>query len=604
MDQSNSRAPLRSEVDRAHTWDLSSLFADDDAWESAFRQWDAQMAEYESHRGRLSESPESLARCLSFHGEFDRRGERLGVYAFLKSAEDAGDSRYQGMLGRYRNAAARAGQAASFIEPEILAIEPQQIAAWLETDALAPFRLLLERILRRRAHTLSASEERLLAMQAEMAFTADTIFRQLNDVDLDFGLVADEADRPIALTHSSFSSLLRCADRNVRAGAFRAYYKQYFTHRHTLTAILAGGVHRDVYYARARNYSGSLDAALFPDQVPRTVYENLIAAVRGRLPDLHRYYELRRRKMRLPDLHHYDLYAPIVPELKTHIGWDDAVETVLEAVRPLGAEYGRALAAGLRGRWCDRYENRGKHSGAFSCGSYDGDPYILMNYRPDVFEELFTLAHEAGHSMHSLYSARRQPYLYYDYAILAAEVASTFNEQLLAEHLLRRAGNDALRRAAILSRQIDAVRGTIFRQTMFAEFEMLIHADAEAGKPLTLEYFTETYHRLLVDYFGPKFALDPDLDLECFRIPHFYRAFYVYKYATGMSAALALADAVLSGEPAARQRYLDFLAAGCSKDPIDLLRDAGVDLTRPEPVHNALQRFAGWVDQLDALLAE
>ncbi len=604
MDQCASNVPLRSEVDPADTWDLSSLFSGDDAWESAFHRWESRIAEFESHRGRLSESPESLAACLGFQSEFDRQGERLGVYAFLKSAEDAGESRYQAMLGRFRHAAARAAQAASFIEPEILAIDPQQMASWLNADALSPFRLLLERIVRRREHTLSASEERLLAMQLEMSCTADTVFRQLNDVDLDFGTVGDEAGRAIPLTHSSFSSLLRSADRNVRAAAFHTYYKQYSAHRHTLAAILAGGVQRDVYYARARNYRGSLEAALFPDQVPREVYENLIAAVRRRLPDLHRYYELRRRKMRLPDLHHYDLYAPIVPELKTHIPWAEAVETVLAAVQPLGNEYGETLAAGLRGRWCDRYENRGKHSGAFSCGSYDGDPYILMNYRADVFEELFTLAHEAGHSMHSFYSARRQPYLYYDYAILAAEVASTFNEQLLADHLLRRAGGDALRQAAILSRQIDAVRGTIFRQTMFAEFEMLIHADAEAGTPLTLDYFTETYHRLLVDYFGPQFALDPELDLECFRIPHFYRAFYVYKYATGMSAALALADAVLSGEPAAQRRYLDFLSAGCSKDPIDLLRDAGVDLSQPEPVDAALQRFARWVDQLDALLAE
>ena len=604
MDQLASNVPLRSEVDPAHTWDLSSLFSDDDAWESGFRQWESRIAQFESHRGRLSESPESLAACLAFHSEFDRQAERLGVYAFLKSAEDAGESRYQAMLGRFRHVSARAAQAASFIEPEILAIDPPRMNRWLEAESLAPFRLWLERIVRLRAHTLSASEERLLAMQGEMSCTADTVFRQLNDVDLDFGTVADESGREIPLTHSSFSSLLRSADRNVRSEAFYTYYKQYFAHRHTLTAILAGGVHRDVYYARARNFASSLEAALFPDQVPREVYENLIAAVRRRLPDLHRYYELRRRKMRLPDLHHYDLYAPIVPELKTHIPWDQAVETVLAAVQPLGTEYCEALAAGLRGRWCDRYENRGKQSGAFSCGSYDGDPYILMNYRADVFEELFTLAHEAGHSMHSFYSARRQPYLYYDYAILAAEVASTFNEQLLAEHLLRQAGNDLLRRAAILNRQIDAVRATIFRQTMFAEFEMRIHTDAEAGIPLTLDYFTETYHRLLVDYFGPQFTLDAELDLECFRIPHFYRAFYVYKYATGMSAALALAEAVLSGDPAAQRRYLDFLSAGCSKDPIELLRDAGVDLSRPEPIEAALQRFAGWVDQLDALLTD
>jgi oligoendopeptidase F len=335
--------------------------------------------------------------------------------------------------------------------------------------------------------------------------------------------------------------------------------------------------------------------------VPPTVYDNLIASVRRQLPALHHYYDVRRRKMGLSDIHHYDTYVPILAEMRSRHSFEAAIEAVLAALAPLGSEYGTILRRGLESRWCDRYENRGKQSGAFSAGSYDGNPYILMNYQPDVLDHVFTLAHEAGHSMHSYFSSKEQPYAYYGYSLFVAEVASTFNETLLSNYLLERAG-DKRERAFLLNREIDSMRATIFRQTMFAEFEKLAHASVEAGEPATLDRIKELYHGLLAAYFGPEFALDAELDLECLRIPHFYRTFYVYKYATGLSAAMALADRVAGGGPNELNEYLAFLKSGCAKDPLELLRDAGADMEKPECVQRALDRFARNVRELDELI--
>ena len=463
------------------------------------------------------------------------------------------------------------------------------------------YRLVLQRIHRYRPHTLNQSEERLLAMQAEMSATAGKTFRQLNDADLKFGEVRNEEGEMVPLTNASFSAFLISPARDVRKTAFHQYYAQFQGHENTLAATLAGSVHTDVYYARARNYPSALESSLFADNVPVAVYDNLIAAVRSHLPAVHAYFDMRRRKMKLDKIHHYDTYVPILTETKTHRSWDQAVELVMESLRPLGTEYCQTLRKGLVGRWCDRYPNAGKQSGAFSCGSYDGDPYILMNYKSDVLNDVFTLAHEAGHSMHSYYSAGNQPFQYYNYTIFVAEVASTFNEQLLAETMIEKAASRE-EKAAIINHEIDSIRATIVRQTMFAEFEKKIHAMAEAGEPLTVASFKSVYGELLRDYFGPEFSLDDELQLECFRIPHFYRAFYVYKYATGLSAAIALSQRVLHGGPTELQQYLGFLKAGCSKDPLDLLKDAGVDMTRPQPVETALERFSVLVKQLDALL--
>lgn len=598
---STATLPARSEVPAEDRWDLSSLFPDDAAWQQALAELDGMIPTFETFRGCLDESAEKLAEALAFDHRFDRLAERVGTYAFLKTTEDQADSDAQAMKARFQNLAVRAGQAASFMRPELLGIAPERMEALLAAEAIAPYRLQLERLLRYRPHTLSDREERLLAMQGEMASAADNAFRQLNDADLRFGEIEDHHGRRVELSHASFGQLLISPDRDVRRRAFGQYYEQFSAHENTLAATLAGSIQRDVYYARARNYASSLEASLFPDNVPVEVYDNLIRAVRESLPSVHHYFEVRRRKMGLPDIHHYDTYVPILSDVKKHHTWDEAVEVLLRSLAPLGDEYVGVLEDGLRGRWADRYPNRGKQSGAFSCGTYDGDPYILMNFKEEVLNDVFTLTHEAGHSMHSYYSSRHQPFPYYNYTIFVAEVASTFNEQLLTDHLLRHAADDQ-ERAFLINNELDGIRATVVRQTMFAEFEKRTHEMCEAGEPLTVKSLRQVYGELLADYFGPEFVIDDVLELECLRIPHFYRAFYVYKYATGLSAAVALSRRVLDGGPSELDDYLSFLKGGCAKDPLDLLRDAGVDMTCPEPVATTLRRFAELTEELDRLI--
>ncbi len=597
-----STLPLRSKVKLADTWDLGSLYPNDEAWEKDFRAWEKLIPQYAKYQGTLGSGAERIAECFKFDTKFDRQGERISTYAFLKSTEDTANSEYQRMVGRFQHAASEAGQAASFIRPEIMAIPAKKLSEFLKSKSLAPFRLVLERMVRYRPHTLSNAEEKLLAMQSQMSETANHTFRQLTDADFKFGMIKNESGELVELSHSSYSALLHAPKRTVRSGAFHQYYGVYESHENALAATLSGSVQCDVYYAKARGYSSAIESSLFRDNVPLAVYDNLIGAVRGKLPALYRYYDLRRRKMRLKDIHHYDTYVPILSDLDQRRTWQQAVNTVMASLAPLGKEYTSVLERGLTSdRWCDRYPNRGKQSGAFSCGSFDGAPYIMMNYQPTVLDHVFTLAHEAGHSMHSYYSSKHQPFQYYNYVIFVAEVASTFNEQLLSRHLLDEAHTDA-ERAYLVNRDIDAIRGTIIRQTMFAEFEKIIHALAEGGEPLTIDCLKNEYGKLLADYFGPDFVIDPQLHLECLRIPHFYRAFYVYKYATGLSAAIALSERVLGGGPRELDDYLSFLKGGCSKFPLDLLRDAGVDMEQPTPVETALARFESLVDELDTLL--
>lgn len=598
---STATLPDRNEVKTEDCWDLSSLYENEAAWESDFAKLEGQIATFESYRGRLGESAEVLAEALHFDSDFDRIAERLGTYAFLKTTEDQTDSQFQAMKARFQNLAVRAGQAASFMRPEILAIPEQSMSDFLGQSALEPFQLQLERLVRYRPHTLTDKEERLLAMQGEMASAAGNAFRQLNDADLRFGEIEDHTGRIMELSHATFGQLLISPQRKIRRQAFDQYYGQFSTHENTLAATLCGSIQRDVYYAKARNYDSSLEAALFPDNVPVNVYDNLITAVRDSLPNVHHYLDVRRRKMELKDLHHYDTYVPILSDIEKHHTWDGATQVVLQSLQPLGSEYVGVLEEGLRGRWADRYPNRGKQSGAFSCGTFDGDPYILMNFKPEVLNDVFTLTHEAGHSMHSWYSSRSQTYQYYNYTIFVAEVASTFNEQLLTDHLLKNASDDN-ERAYLINNELDSIRATVVRQTMFAEFEKRTHEMAEAGEPLTVQSFRQIYRELLEAYFGPDFVIDKSLELECFRIPHFYRAFYVYKYATGLSAAVALSQRVLNGGEQELADYLSFLSGGCSKDPLDLLRDAGVDMTSPEPVKTTLDRFAKLTEELDQLL--
>jgi len=595
------RLPARRDVPVGDTWDLSSLFSSDAEWEQALAAWERRIPGFADFAGTLGVSADRLAECLEFDLALDREGDRLGTYAHLRASEDQSAAEAQRMTGRFQHVATLAGEKASFLRPEILSIPPATLAAWMELPVLAPHRLLLERLVRTRSHTLSQPEEKLLAMQGTFAGTAARVFRQLTDADMKFGSVTTGRGERIELSNATFVTLLHDTVPDVRRTAFHQYYTQYEGHANTLAATLSGSNERDVYAARVRKYPSAVEAALFHDHVPIAVYDQLIAAVRGHLPAVHRYYDLRRRILGLDELHHYDCYVPLVPELEQRHTWDEAVRLVVESLEPLGGEYVTRLDRGLRGRWCDRYPNAGKQSGAFSSGTYDSDPYILMNFQEEAVEHVFTLAHEAGHSMHTRLSAEAQPYQYAGYTIFVAEVASTFNEQLLTRLLLERATSPQ-ERAAIIAREIDSIRATIVRQTMFAEFERRSHASVEAGEPLTLERLRGIYRELLDAYFGPRFVVDRELELECLRIPHFYNAFYVYKYATGLSAAILLAKRVAEGGQKELQAYLGFLRGGCSKWPLDLLRDAGVDLERPEPVATALGRFGELVDELGTLL--
>ena len=593
--------PARADVAAADTWDLASLFASDADWETALAAWEQRIPEFDAFAGTLGSSAERLAEALQFDLDYDREGDRLGTYAFLRAAEDQQGQQAQRMVGRFQHVSTQAGERASFLRPEILAIPAATLDTWLATDTLAPYRLMLERLVRVRPHVLSEPEEKILAMQGSFAGTASKVFRQLTDADMTFGTLANGRGEEVQLSHASFMTLLHDKVPEVRKKAFHQYYEVFEAHDHTLAATLSGSMERDVFAAKVRRYPSAVEAALFNDNVPISVYDSLIAAVHDHLPALHRYYALRKRVLGLDEIHHYDTYVPLVPDLDKRHTWDEAVGLIIEALQPLGGDYCSRLEAGLRGRWCDRYPNAGKQSGAFSSGTFDSDPYILMNFEEEVIEHVFTLAHEAGHSMHTRYSADHQPYQYSGYTIFVAEVASTFNEQLLAKLLLDRATSDR-ERAAILVREIDAIRGTIVRQTMFAEFEKLAHASVEAGEPLTLERIRSLYRGLLDAYFGPDFSIDNQLELEALRIPHFYSAFYVYKYATGLSAAISLSRRVLEGGQAELDDYLGFLKGGGSKWPLDLLRDAGVDLEKPEPVATALGHFSSLVTQLEGLL--
>lgn len=598
--QAARRTPARSEVAEADTWDLTPLFADAAAWEAEFTNLEAGYKKISEHRGRVGESPEALLAALEFEKSIEQRIESLNQFVALKTTEDSSNADALAREARFEGLLTHIGEAFSFLSPEIQAIPDDTFATLLGSPLLADWKTALTKLRRLKAHTLSAEEERLLALGSSTIGGHRETFSQLTNVDMKFGVVKDSHGREIELTQSSFSSLLVQRDPAVRKAAFHQFYSEFQDHQFTLAASLASSVRGDVFYARARNYPSARESALFRDDVPASVYDSLITSVHNHLPALYKYYALRKRVLELDEIHHYDTYVPLVSEIETNFLWDEAVGKVLDAVRPLGNEYVATLGHGLRdGRWCDRYENKGKRSGAFSYGTYSSPPYIMMNYKSDVFSDVYTLAHEAGHSMHTWYSTRNQNYQDYHYPIFLAEVASTFNEMLLTKHLLDETDNPRMK-AYLISRQIDDLRGTLFRQTMFAEFEKITHEIEESGNALTLDTLKSNYQELLDKYFGPDFALDPELQLECLRIPHFYSAFYVYKYATGISAAVALSEQVLGSGDATK--YLGFLKSGGSKFPIDTLAATGVDMRDPGPVDAALALFARRVDELEEVL--
>src|SRR5436309_8627107 len=597
-----SKISTRSEISESDKWDLTGLFADVGNWLEDFIWLQETYPRLKEWKGKVGASPQSLVDCLEFEKALELKLERLYHFASLQLAEDSANNEYLARIGQVQNLMTKIAETAAFVVPEIQAIGDEIFKNFVDDPALADWRIKLQKIRRMKPHVLSEREERILALGKVALSGYDDTFSQLTDVDMKFGMLIDETGREKPLTQSSFSSFLVKRDPELRKRAFHQFYAEFQDHQYTLAAALAYSVKADAFRARARHYSSALEAALFPDDVPVAIYDGLIQAVRANLKRLFRYFDLRRRALGLRELHLYDTYVPLVAEIETQFTFVQAAETVLSALAPLGTDYVDVLSEGLRsGRWCDRYENKGKRSGAFSSGSYSAPPYILMNYKEDVFSDIYTLAHEAGHSMHSWFSQNSQPFQDYEYPIFLAEVASTFNEELLTHHLLQTT-TDPKMRAYIINRQIDDLRGTLFRQTMFAEFEKLIHSVEESGDALTLAVFKSEYHKLLETYFAENIALDPELDLECLRIPHFYHAFYVYKYATGISAAVALSERVLSRQPAAVESYLAFLNSGGSKFPLETLRTAGVDMTTPEPVERTIALFERRLTELEELL--
>src|SRR5216110_1878894 len=598
----SSTVPTRSEVPDSDKWDLSHLFIDTSKWQEDFAWLQRTYSRFQEWKGKVGESAQTLAAVLEFEKSLELKMERVYHYASLQLAEDSTNNEYLARIGQVQNLLTKIGETAAFVVPEILAIEDEQFAQFIADPVLADWGIKLHKLRRMKPHVLSVPEERLLALGSVALSGYDDTFSQLTDVDMKFGVLIDETGREKPLTQSSLSSFLVKRDHELRKRAFRQFYAEFQDHQYTLAASLAYSVKADVFHARARHYSSALEAAVFPDDVPVAVYDGLIESVRANLEPLFHYFDLRRRALGLHELHHYDTYVPLVPEIETRFTFDQAVEMVLGALDPLGKEYVDVLAEGLRaGRWCDRYETKGKRSGAFSSGSYEAPPYILINYKEDVFADVYTLAHEDGHSMHSWFSQNSQRFQDYEYPIFLAEVASTFNEELLTHYLLKTT-NDPKMRAYIINRQIDDLRGTLFRQTMFAEFERIIHAIEESGDALTLDTFKSQYHTLLEAYFAENFALDPELDLECLRIPHFYHAFYVYKYATGISAAVALSQRVVSGDSGSMDPYLNFLRSGGSKFPLETLKAAGVDMTTSAPIESTLRLFEQRLDELEELL--
>lgn len=587
----------RQEQDPKLQWRLSDLYENTAAWERALQEAQAQIAAIEAYRGRLGESADTLLAVLRSRSAAERQLVQAYTYAHLHKDTDNGNATYQGMTDRAMQAMVAAQAALSFIEPEILEIAPETLRAWAQEPRFQNFRFYLEDLDRQRAHLLSAAEERILAMAEDPLGGADNAFTMLSDVDLDFGTVVDAQGQEVKLTHSTYGLLLESPDRRVRRDAFRNLYKAYRSVKNTIAATYAASVKADVFRARVRGYAGSLEAALDGNNVPVAVYEQLIEAVHEKLPALQKYLALRKRQLGLDQLEMYDLYTPIVPECSMPMTYEEAKALVKEALKPLGERYGRLLDEAYDNHWIDVYESAGKTSGAFSWGVYGVHPFVLLNHQDNV-DHAFTLAHELGHAMHSYHSNEKQPYETADYRIMVAEVASTVNETLMMQYLLGHE-TDPVKRAYLINQQLESYRTTCFRQTMFAEFELKAHRMAENGEPLTVESLSRVYRELNELYYAGV-VVDDDIASEWMRIPHFYNAFYVYQYATGICTATALARDIL--EHGGAPRYLDFLSSGGSDYPIRLLQNAGVDLTDKASIASALEVFEQGVDELEQLL--
>ena len=599
---SNTTIPARKDIPESDKWDLSSIYKSNEEWEENLKVLPSLTEKVVQYKGRLGESSDVLLEALKALEEAELRMETVYHYASLQHEADEDDSSATDRDGRAMMAYTRMMSDLSFIDPEIQSIDETKLRKWISLPEFKDYKIYIEKLLHFKKYILSEKEERILSLQMQPAQTPYNAFSVLSNVDMNktFGTVnVCGEERP--LTETTWSVFMENQDRKVREEAYKKFYQKFEEHQNTIAALYAGNVNQDVFLMRARGYSSSLEMALFGNKVPVSVYHNLIDCVHKNLAPLHEYYALRKKVLGVDELRHYDVYVPLVKSVETKTSYDEAVEICRKALSPLGTEYTDRLCDGLKNGWVDRYENVGKRSGAFSSGSYIGNPYILLNYKDDVIRDVFTMAHEGGHSMHSWYSVHNNPFMCYDYTIFEAEVASTFNEELVFEYLLKNAETKEMR-AYLLSMRAGDILATLYRQTMFAEFELKAHELVEGGTPLTAELLRKIYRELLELYFGPEMHFEQNSDMEGLRIPHFYSSFYVYKYATGISAALALAKRVTEGGAKEREDYFAFLKSGGSRYPIESLRIAGVDMEKTKPVQDACDEFAKVIAELKEIL--
>lgn len=590
----------RTEISKEYKWKIEDLYATNEAWEEDFIKLQKGIEELGKFEGTLGEAAENLLALMEKSDELNQLAEQVYVYANQRLHENMGDTLYQGLSGRAQMLLVQMSEAASYIEPEILTIPEEKLEEMMKEEGLRKYETYFRRLLRRKEHILSKEMEELLAGIDEVAEGPKDTFMMFNNADIKFPVITGEDGEPVEITHGKYVKLLESQNREVRKAAFEGLYESYGKFKNTLAATYRANVKQAGFFAKARKYESSLKAALAGSHIPVEVYNSLIDSVHAHLPALHEYVKVRKEKLGVEELHMYDLYVPMVGETDKNIPYEEAKEIVLNGLAPLGEDYQMLLKKGFNEGWIDVYENEGKRSGAYSWGAYGTHPYVLLNYQ-DNLNNVFTLAHEMGHALHSYHSDETQDYIYAGYKIFVAEVASTCNEALLIRYLLDHSKDDK-ERAYLLNYFLEQFRSTLFRQTMFAEFEKLAHAKSEAGEPLTAEVLCDIYYDLNKKYFGDEIVVDKEIALEWSRIPHFYTPFYVYQYSTGFSAAIAISSRILKGEEGIVEKYKKFLSSGSSLDCIDLLKICDVDMTTKEPVEEALKVFENTLEEFSKII--
>lgn len=593
--------PKREELPENLTWDLTKIFSSDQEFDEKYLELSEKLKKSEKYKGTLDQGASQFLDAIEFVLSVYRQTEIIYVYAHLKNDQDTGNTEYQALYARASSLFSKVSEAVSWFEPEILQLSDERIWQYFkEEPKLEVYRHYIQQIVDNRAHVLSADQESLLAGAGEIFEASSDTFAVLNNADLVFPTIEGENGEKVQLSHGVYGQLLESTDRSVREAAFKGLYSVYEQFRNTFASTLSTHIKGHNFKAKVRNYSSAREASLSNNHIPESVYDTLVAVVNKHLPLLHRYMELRKRLLEVEKLHMYDLYTPVLGEAPITFTYEEAKEKALEALKPMGEEYMTIVEKAFSERWIDVVENKGKRSGAYSSGSYDTNPYILLNWH-DTLDQLFTLVHEMGHSVHSYFTRSSQPYVYGDYSIFLAEIASTTNENILTEYLLE-TEKDPRVRAYVLNHYLDGFKGTVFRQTQFAEFEHFMHTEDEKGVPLTSEYLSDSYGKLNAKYYGPAVEEDPEIKFEWSRIPHFYYNYYVFQYSTGFSAASALAKRILSQEPDALENYLAYLKAGNSDYPVEVMKKAGVDMTQAAYIEDAMSMFEQRLNELEELI--